>query len=692
MTRFRYVLLVFGIALSVNAQNYIWPTDASQYITSTFGESRSNHFHAGLDIKTWAKEGYQVFAIDSGWIEQVEIAFLGTGRTLLVHLADGRKAYFAHLSQFAPFIQKHIENEQKRTGRFCVKLQFEPWALPVSKGQLVAYTGDTGAGPPHLHFEIWDNEGNPVHPFTLGYRVEDHIRPTIRALAVAPLRHTAHVEGDFETKIFTPVRVAPGKYILQKPIQVWGEIGFSVSAFDKADVVPHGLACYAFSLHVDGKEIFSSKYDFFPKSLFRQISLDRDERLHWNHKGHFKKLYNDLDVEIPFYHPSHWGAGILSGGIECVEEEKESKGPIALIPGPHSFCIQVSDYFGNTSEVSGTLMVVPLSIVANQNPIRFRGQGWTGGIPGKAWIPQPHVESKFFSDYLYFYFRFARPLPEIPQCEMTLNGWTKTDMALIPKSQQEFVCTFPLDPTSTGIFSTALFFSSEVGQASIFRDTVMVYYISPEYGGTMISSDGICRIVFPPRSVYRPVWGTLRCRPCEIKAPGLGKEYWIDPPDIPLKDTITVSFDVGSYTGEDSKISIYGIQNGTQWPRFLESRWENHVLQTQTTRLFRFTVLMDTMPPRVWGIQPLRNAKFTKPPSCIQVRFADALSGIREESQYEIRLDEIPLLVDYNPERRLAICSLSEPLGPGKHALKICVKDRVGNQTQIEQPFFILPK
>lgn len=691
MNPIRYVLLVFVIRLAANAQNYIWPTDASHYITSTFGESRSNHFHAGIDIKTWAQEGYRVFAIDSGWIEQVEIAFLGTGRSLLIHLADGRKVYFAHLSKFAPFIQKRIETEQKQTGRFCVKLQFEPWTLPVSRGQLVAYTGDTGAGPPHLHFEIWDDEGNPVNPFTVGYRIQDHIRPIIRALAITPLRHTAHVEGDFETKIFTPTQTGQGKYFLKKPIHVCGKIGFSISAFDKVDGVPHSLACYAFSLNIDGKEIFSSNYTHFPKSLFRQIALDRDERLHWNRKGQFKKLYNDQMIEIPFYHPSHWGAGILHCGEELFEKEKESKGPIPLTPGEHSFCIKVSDYFGNISELSGTFVVVPLGFLVNQNPIRFQGQGWTGGIPGKIGIPQPYFETKFFSDYLYFRFRFAKPLPEMPQCETLLNGWTKTDVALIPKSQQEFVGILPLDSSSNGIFSTTLSFSSEVGQQSISRDTVMVYYISPEYGGSMVSSDGICRVSFPPGSVYRPVWGTLRSRSCTLRAPGLGKEYWIDPPDIPLKETLTISFDVGAYTGENSKVSIYGIQ-GTQYPRLLESQWKNHVLQAQTTRLFRFTVLMDTMPPRVWGIQPLRNATLMKPPSRIQVRFADALSGIREESQYEIRLDEIPLLVDYNPERNLAICSVSEPLFPGKHVIKINVKDRVGNQTQIEQVFFILPK
>ena len=48
---------VFSLSLIAQPTGYIWPTDASPYLTSTFAETRSTHFHSGIDIKTWGREG-----------------------------------------------------------------------------------------------------------------------------------------------------------------------------------------------------------------------------------------------------------------------------------------------------------------------------------------------------------------------------------------------------------------------------------------------------------------------------------------------------------------------------------------------------------------------------------------------------------------------------------------------------------
>ena len=48
--------------------DYRWPIDISRHLSGTFGETRSAHFHSGLDIKTWGREGYPVFASERGYI------------------------------------------------------------------------------------------------------------------------------------------------------------------------------------------------------------------------------------------------------------------------------------------------------------------------------------------------------------------------------------------------------------------------------------------------------------------------------------------------------------------------------------------------------------------------------------------------------------------------------------------------
>ena len=64
--------------------NYRWPIDGSRHLSGTFGETRSTHFHSGLDIKTWGREGYPVYASEKGYISRMAISARGYGKVLYV--------------------------------------------------------------------------------------------------------------------------------------------------------------------------------------------------------------------------------------------------------------------------------------------------------------------------------------------------------------------------------------------------------------------------------------------------------------------------------------------------------------------------------------------------------------------------------------------------------------------------------
>ena len=66
------------------APDYRWPVDISRHLSGTFGETRSAHFHSGLDIKTWGREGYPVFASEQGYISRIAISAVGYGKVLYV--------------------------------------------------------------------------------------------------------------------------------------------------------------------------------------------------------------------------------------------------------------------------------------------------------------------------------------------------------------------------------------------------------------------------------------------------------------------------------------------------------------------------------------------------------------------------------------------------------------------------------
>lgn len=114
-----------------------------QGVTSDYGSR--NHpvlgrsiFHEGIDLK--AAVGTKVYSAADGIIEGTKYNG-GYGNMLVVSHAYGFKSVYGHLSRFAV-----------RPGEF------------VKKGQLVAYSGNTGmtAGP-HLHFEV-RFIGEPMDP------------------------------------------------------------------------------------------------------------------------------------------------------------------------------------------------------------------------------------------------------------------------------------------------------------------------------------------------------------------------------------------------------------------------------------------------------------------------------------------------------------------------------------------------
>ena len=57
------------------ATYYIPPLDIPMILSGSFGELRSNHFHAGLDIKTQQREGLPVYAAADGYVERIKVGF-----------------------------------------------------------------------------------------------------------------------------------------------------------------------------------------------------------------------------------------------------------------------------------------------------------------------------------------------------------------------------------------------------------------------------------------------------------------------------------------------------------------------------------------------------------------------------------------------------------------------------------------
>ncbi|MCC6817331.1 MAG: M23 family metallopeptidase, partial [Bacteroidia bacterium] len=155
-------------------------------IIGTFCELRPNHFHGGLDIRTGGQIGRPVLAIGDGYVSRINISNAGYGKALYISHPNGYTSVYAHLNEFPPFIQWYIEKSQYLLKKYEVELYPDADLLAVSKGQLIAYSGNTGASQgPHLHFEIRETESEaPVNPLLCGIKMNDHLPPSILNLYI----------------------------------------------------------------------------------------------------------------------------------------------------------------------------------------------------------------------------------------------------------------------------------------------------------------------------------------------------------------------------------------------------------------------------------------------------------------------------------------------------------------------------
>ena len=373
-------LMDSGIAV---AGDYHWPMAAPPALNSSFGEYRPRRFHAGLDFKTWGKEGYPVQAVDDGYVWRVRTSPWGYGKVIYIRLQDGRTAVYAHLSAFASQVQTHVEAEQDRRGFYSVNLFFKPNQIQVRRGETLGYSGSTGSGVPHLHFEIRDEHQRPINGLLHGFNVKDTIAPTIQSLALIPMDADSRVsDGMDPVTVGVRWRAGQKRYVTRKAPMVSGRIGVGVKTYDQADatVLSNRFSPYRLRLFVNDRVVFETRYTVFAYSQVNQVELDRNFVLKKRGAGLYHNLYRSDGNQLPMYGKFKVEDGVLYAGI------RPSGRGVALDPGRNRIRVEVEDVAGNRSRadldviVNSVPRVLEASTELNGRTVRARARVRDGNL------------------------------------------------------------------------------------------------------------------------------------------------------------------------------------------------------------------------------------------------------------------------------------------------------------------------
>ncbi len=314
--------------LAVGAQahvQYYSPVDYQITLAGNFGEPRPNHFHGGLDIKTDNMEGKHIYSIGDGYVSRLTVGIDGFGNAVYVTHPEGYTSIYCHLKRFSPRLERLVH----RTGKHDEKidLRFSAIDLPVSQGQLIALSGNTGHSTgPHLHLEIHDTKTwDMMDPLDfLAPFVNDSVAPQAHSVMACPIEGEGVFNGGASKQTFG-LSACPD-------YTAWGKVGFALWADDYMQGVYNHYGIRETILMVDDKEVFHSNVNRIPVYSNRQVNAWGDYD-HWLHnKTWYMRSYIPEGVTLPILQADE------QGGVVDFSEER-----------PYQLCYILRDFMGNES-------------------------------------------------------------------------------------------------------------------------------------------------------------------------------------------------------------------------------------------------------------------------------------------------------------------------------------------------------
>ena len=260
-------------------------------LAGNFGEPRPHHFHGGIDIKTDGVEGKAIYSIGDGYVSRVTVGKFGFGNAVYVTHPEGYTSVYCHLKSFSPRIKAAMRRWQYAHQTCEGDAQLSPMDCPVSQGQLIALSGNTGHSTgPHLHLEIHDTETwNMLDPLDfIGDLVNDTVPPQAHSLMACPQQG----EGIFNQSTSRQIFPILGSRLSQT-FTAWGKVGFALRADDYMQASSNHFGIRETILQVDGQEVFHAVVNDIPVESNRLVNAWGD----YDHWLHHRQWYMKSFVE-----------------------------------------------------------------------------------------------------------------------------------------------------------------------------------------------------------------------------------------------------------------------------------------------------------------------------------------------------------------------------------------------------------
>lgn len=621
-----HALLLLLATAAPAEPGYVWPLKLEPALTSSFAEYRPGRFHAGIDLRTGGI-GREVFAAGDGYVSRVRCSPYGYGKAVYLQLADGNSAVYAHLSDYYPELADFVRAEQHRAKNYTIDVTLRPGQFPIQRGELIALSGQTGIGAPHLHYELRNASEEPINPRLLGVDWPDATPPSIRKILVSPKGLEGRANGDVLPVVLEVSRNEQGEY-RTAPVHVSGLVGFGADVLDPG-AGGYNLGVRQLRLLAGGTESFRMQHDLMSYS---------------NHKNAAVSYHPQMREEGRFLVLWRWP------GNRCDSYQHSPKEGWVMAPHEVSeFVVEAVDFLGNS--VSVTIPVLP-----DDSPDASLAAG-TG------------VEIAPLGPDLLVSARLPQSGGELPQ--LFVNGAEGPATTEIQDGLYRALFT----PRTSGRYAL------EVRHPAL--DTTPMDVAAWVQGEPATTIDlGDVRITAGPNAPY----GALIMRawpmdnPPAPPMPARSAAYEIWPDSAVLFEDATVSFPLHSGVAPSKNIHIYRYK-GTSWSRE-DTKIEAGRVSFQMDEPGVFMAMEDSEGPSFANVSPMEGYKAQTRRPEIRANVSDSGSGI---DTFAIHCGERWLLTAYDPEHNEIRWEQDEDLPAGPQTITLTLTDAAGNTRNYER-------
>ena len=707
------------------------PLDVETSPVSSFGEYRPDHLHPGIDLSTGGRTGLPVHAVADGAIFRLKVEWRGYGRAMYVRHADGRISVVAHLESFEEKtlkLESRVAAARQQTGtRYPGDIYLDP-PVQVRRGQVVAFSGESGAGLPHLHFELRRDEAHPADPSAAIGTIREPPAIRFEALVLLAAEPAALVQGERASEIRLS-RDAAGTYMPAAPPVVTGSFLPEVRVVSE-DREGHRFGIRQLTVTLDGTTVYRFRMEEFSFEAYPQIGLLMDH------------ARSRMSPSTSTYRLQR----LPGNELGRVRDAAESPWP-ALAAGNHLLEVEVAGAFGGSARARIPFRVArPPQLRWTQQPspregaIRMRLAGWepedlAGGLPpisyallgsggaacrdrsagpqGETCTFEPPSGSQGILATLQeagvAVRRLLQPLPAAGTASLTLlprpgTGFVDLELTSISGTppvrarilgdggkevatrEVEMIgenrLAIPLALDTLRLMRKVVLDWPEGVAAPPVELAPEVTYASPE-AELRFARCGI-ELQIPKGALYAPA--AVACE--NVKQPAAkdgegaqprGPALRLLPEGLPLARKASLRFPIPGDIVVPNRLGVYRLDPaGAAWV-YQGGERQGAAYVLNTGRFDTYALMEDVAPPTVLGIEPSPEERPRPPFSQFKVRVKDDASGLSYDGVH-VSVDGTELIMEYDPDRGWATGRADRPLSRGSHTLECWAEDRAGNR------------